>query len=121
MFKSIFLKVAQFQNKFGIKLDKDKEESLWEREQLLLEEYTEFENAATPEDKVDALVDLIYIAAGTLTMFNVDGDEAFDKVHEANMKKILGTKKGRSNKTGNDVCKPKGWKAPSHKGNTGDF
>ena len=119
--KSIFLKVEQFQHKFGIKLDKDKVEALAERDNMLNEEYCEFQLAKTPEEKVDALIDLIYIAAGTLTMFGVDGDKAFDEVHNANMAKIKGTKKGRSNKTGNDVTKPADWKEPSHKDNTGEF
>ena len=119
--KSIFLKVEQFQHKMGIKLPEDKVKALEERDNLINEEYQEFQLSKTPEEKVDALIDLIYVAAGTLTMFGVDGDKAFDAVHEANMKKELGTKPGRSNDTGNDVCKPKYWRAPDHSDNTGQF
>ena len=90
------------------------------RTNFLEEELNELKSADTPEDVVDALIDLAYVALGTLDLFNVDIDEAWSKVHEANMKKKPGVKEGRPNPFGlPDFIKPSGWKAPDHEGNTG--
>lgn len=73
-----------------------------------------------PEEIVDGLIDIIVIAIGTLDMFNVDTDWAWEKVHNANMNKEVGVKPGRPNPLGlPDLIKPEGWTAPNHSENTG--
>lgn len=73
-----------------------------------------------PEEIVDGLIDIIVIALGTLDMFNVDTDWAWEKVHNANMNKEVGVKPGRPNPLGlPDLIKPESWTAPNHSENTG--
>ena len=74
------------------------------------------------EEVVDGLIDLCVFAIGTLDVFGVDPNEAWDKVNAANMAKEPGIKEGRSNKFGlPDLIKPEGWVAPDHTGNHGDL
>lgn len=90
------------------------------RIRFLAEELVELEGADSPEDVVDALIDLIVVAIGTLDLFRVDQDEAWRRVHAANMAKERGIKPGRPNPTGlPDLLKPEGWTAPDHAGNVG--
>lgn len=84
-----------------------------------LTELMEAYNSNDPEELVDALVDTIVIALGTLHLCGVDVQKAWDEVHKANMSKVRGTKPGREQSGGFDLIKPKNWKAPSHKGNHG--
>ena len=87
---------------------------------FLKEELTELETAENAEDVVDALVDLCVVAIGTLDCFNVDADEAWCRVLDANMKKVPGVKESRPNPLGlPDLIKPEGWVAPNHGGNHG--
>lgn len=75
-----------------------------------------------PEEIVDGLVDLCVFAIGTLDVFGVDGNLAWDRVYQANMLKHSGVKPGRPNPFGlPDLLKPDGWEAPSHEGNHGTF
>lgn len=69
---------------------------------------------------VDALIDAIVFAIGTLDAFKVDAYEAWARVHAANMAKEPGVKPGRPNPYGfPDLIKPEGWTAPSHEDNVG--
>lgn len=73
-----------------------------------------------PEEIVDGLIDLCVFAIGTLDVFGVDANKAWDKVYEANMVKSPGIKEGRPNPFGlPDLIKPEGWESPSHEGNHG--
>jgi len=73
-----------------------------------------------PEEIVDACIDLIVVAIGTLDAFDVDVYKAWDEVYRANMAKTRGVKPSRPNPMGlPDLIKPQGWKAPNHKGNYG--
>lgn len=75
-----------------------------------------------PEEIVDGLIDLSVFAIGTLDVFNVDAQTAWDTVHRANMNKSVGVKPGRPNPFGlPDLIKPADWVAPSHKYNHGNF
>lgn len=75
-----------------------------------------------PEEIVDALIDLIVVATGTLSMAKVDAHEAWDRVLKSNMSKVVGIKEGRPNPLGlPDLTKPEGWEAPNHSGNHGLF
>lgn len=74
------------------------------------------------EEIVDGLIDLCVFAIGTLEVFNVDADAAWNRVYKANMNKEVGIKEGRPNPFGlPDLIKPEGWTAPSHTGNHGDL
>ena len=75
-----------------------------------------------PEEIVDGLIDLCVFAIGTLDVFGIDANEAWDRVYAANMNKNVGVKEGRPNPFGlPDLIKPEGWTAPSHEGNHGDL
>ncbi len=65
------------------------------------------------EEMFDALIDLTYVALGTMWMMGVPAAEGWARVHEANMAKVR-CKDAKESKRGSalDVCKPEGWKAP---------
>lgn len=103
------------------------------RGSLLSEETDEYHQAVFDKDSeeiVDALIDIIWIACGTLDLLDIDFDKAFREVARANNEKIRGIKPGRENSGGFDVRKPtqddvnsgkakKIWSGPNHSGNTG--
>lgn len=101
--------------------DKEKLNKFLEfRIKFLEEEMNELSTAETADDVVDALIDLCVVAIGTLDLFDVDARLAWDRVHEANMNKLVGIKESRPNPLGlPDLVKPEGWTAPSHKDNVG--
>ena len=86
------------------------------RIQFLEEELTEYRHAAITEDlegQLDALVDLVYVALGTAYLQGFNFQEAWKRVHEANMRKIRATDAGQSKRGhASDVVKPVGWEAP---------
>ena len=87
-----------------------------------LDETVDAIEAKDPEEIVDGLIDLCVFAIGTLDVFNVDANEAWDRVYEANMTKSPGVKEGRPNPFGlPDLIKPEGWTAPTHEANHGNF
>lgn len=118
--------VAQMHGKFGVNevVDYMPPETLRKflefRVDFLDEELTELRSAETPEDVVDALVDLCVVAIGTLDAFRVDARRAWAAVHAANVAKEVGVNKSRRNELGlPDLVKPEGWTPPSHAGNVG--
>ena len=64
---------------------------------------------------LDGLVDLVYVALGTAYLHGFDFNEAWRRVHEANMKKIR-AERAEDSIRGSvfDVIKPEGWEPPSH-------
>ncbi len=71
-------------------------------------------------DIVDACIDLCVVAIGTLNAYDVDAEEAWNRVHRANMAKNPGIKPERPNPLGlPDLIKPAGWTAPTHEDNIG--
>lgn len=73
-----------------------------------------------PEEVVDALIDLIVVAAGTLDVYQVDFKKAWYEVLNANMNKEVGVKASRPNPWGlPDLIKRDDWVPPSHKDNHG--
>ena len=120
--------------KFGVKewFEKNKHDKelmqkyLRFRLKMCMEEMNETIDAAlfdkNPEEIVDGLIDLCVFAIGTLDVFGVDANAAWDKVYEANMAKSPGVKPGRPNPFGlPDLLKPAGWTPPNHEGNHGDL
>lgn len=93
------------------------------RVDFLEEELEETKQAVLMGDKdeiVDGLIDLCVVALGTLDLFRVDAQEAWNRVHAANMAKVRGNNSNRPNPLGlPDLTKPEGWTAPTHVDNTG--
>ncbi len=67
------------------------------------------------EDLLDAAVDLVYATIATVVAHGYDFDEAWSRVHRANMAKERAP--DANNKRGStfDVVKPEGWRPPSHR------
>lgn len=87
---------------------------------FLEEELRETREATSAAEVVDGLVDLCVVAIGTLLALGVDAQEAWRRVHEANMAKTPGVNPTRANPFGlPDLVKPAGWQAPRHDDNTG--
>lgn len=120
---NIFNKVAEFHEHFGLNLNRRPDllppHHLQVRELFLREETIEFIRAHSQADLpgcLDAMIDLIYVASGTLHLMGFTKQqqtEAFKRVHEANLlKRRVRTEKESKRGTLYDVKKPKGWKAP---------
>jgi predicted HAD superfamily Cof-like phosphohydrolase len=114
--------------KFGVrevvsKMDADKlTEFLEFRIGCLQEELDELKAARNGDDAVDALIDLSVFAIGTLDLFGIDAEMAWNRVYAANISKEVGIKEARPNPLGlPDLIKPAGWTAPTHKDNIGAF
>jgi predicted HAD superfamily Cof-like phosphohydrolase len=118
-------------DKFGVreaikKMDKDTlRKFLKFRGECVQEEVDELHHAISgkdidAEETVDALIDIIVFAIGTLDIFGVDANKAWNEVLNANLAKEVGIKKERPNPYGlPDLIKPAGWEAPSHENNHG--
>lgn len=81
----------------------------------LEEELQEFREANTPEDSVDALIDLIIFACGGLYRAGLTPDQAracFTAVLDANDAKKGGVKQNRAVAGVADAIKPAGWADP---------
>lgn len=79
-------------------------------------------NTGNAEEIVDGLIDLCVFAIGTLDVFGVDANAAWDEIYRANMDKKAGVKPGRPNPFGlPDLLKPGGWKGPNHEDNHGEL
>ena len=125
--------IYMMHNKFGVKewfeANKDNKELMDKylrfRLSMCKEELDETLDAIDkkdPEEIVDGLIDLCVFAIGTLDVFNVDANKAWDAIYEANMAKSPGVKEGRPNPFGlPDLIKPEGWQGPSHEDNHGDL
>jgi len=114
--------------KFGVrevvsKMDANKlAEFLEFRIGCLQEELDELKAARNGDDAVDALIDLSVFAIGTLDLFGIDAEMAWNRVYTANISKEVGIKEARPNPLGlPDLIKPEGWTAPTHKDNIGAF
>ncbi len=121
--------IAEMHEKFGVNavVNKLTAEQLLTylkfRLDMVQEEVTEAHTAFDAKDAdgvVDALIDNIVFALGTLDAFGVDAYTAWNRVHAANMAKNPGVKPGRPNPYGfPDLIKPEGWTAPTHQDNLG--
>ena len=81
----------------------------------LREEIQECEEAKTTIDQIDAILDLIYFACGGLTRMGLSHEQSshiFKIVHDANMRKAKGKKKGRVIESDLDAIKPDDWEPP---------
>lgn len=115
--------VEDFHVKYGIQYEGhprmlDKELSKF-RIARAKEEIKEYAAASVLHEKLDALIDEIYIALGTLHLHGFSPlviQEAWDRVHKANMAKELASE-ANPGKHGSpiDIVKPAGWVAPDHR------
>lgn len=125
--------IYMMHNKYGVKewFEKNKHDKELMRRYLMfrmlmineeLHETLQALNTGNAEEIVDGLIDLCVFAIGTLDVFNVDANKAWDEIYRANMDKKAGVKPGRPNPFGlPDLLKPGGWKGPNHEGNHGDL
>lgn len=115
-----YYKIYRFISKAS---DNEKLHYLEFRAKFIQEELTElFEaiNNEEPDEVVDAFIDIIVIALGSLDAFDVDIKTAWKRVHYANMQKKIGVKDSRPNPLGlPDLVKPENWQAPQHFDNVG--
>lgn len=91
---------------------------------FMTEELTEYVNSHKVVEQsiphfldhaLDSLVDLVYVALGTAYLHGFDFDEAWRRVHHANMLKVRATSSTESKRNSTlDVIKPPGWMPPSH-------
>ncbi len=79
------------------------------------EELTEIEDAFSDEciaDVTDGVIDLAYVALGTLIEMGITAGAAFEEVHVANMKRERGHNPSRPDTQDHDAVKPAGWTPP---------
>ena len=129
-----FKDMQDMHKKYGVDKWMDAEKnSDWSRLQMFMdfrikmmqeeldETKTAFKNGDA-EEIVDGIIDMCVFAIGTLEVFGVDANKAWDQVLKANMSKEVGIKEGRPNPLGlPDLIKPEGWEGPTHKGNHGNI
>lgn len=78
-----------------------------------LNEYKRAVDVGDLEGQLDALVDLVYVALGTAHLQGFKFNEAWKRVHQANMRKVRATSEEQSKRgTASDVIKPVGWEPP---------
>lgn len=88
------------------------------RKKLVLEEATELVLAIDRgelDEQLDACVDLLYVVVGTVVSLGMTNvlEEAFERVHHANMQKVLTPSRHESKRdSAHDIVKPEGWKKP---------
>jgi len=111
--------ISNMHTKYGVnekirEFDKEKLTKFLEfRIAFLQEELDEMKTATNGDDVVDALIDLCVVAIGTLDAFDIESDEAWNRVHQKNMQKEVGIKASRPNPLGlPDLIKPEGWTPP---------
>ena len=63
----------------------------------------------------DALIDLVYVALGTVHLFGYPWHWGWNSVQQANMRKVRAFEDGSNSKRGSrfDVVKPEGWEPPN--------
>lgn len=82
-----------------------------ERSKWMREELNEFESATTIPEQADAMVDLMYLAIGSLVEMGVPPGRVFELVHAANMGKRWPDGAARLDGEGK-VLKPPAWSSP---------
>ena len=115
-----FQDILDFHKKFGLLPDEGPRPLPAELEKFRvgfmeeeLQEYKDSIKDNNLEMQLDALVDLVYVAIGTAVLHGFDFDEAWNRVHAANMSKVRAVKASDSKRgTAYDVVKPQGWKPP---------
>jgi predicted HAD superfamily Cof-like phosphohydrolase len=81
------------------------------RSKWMREELDEFDSAVTISQQADAMVDLMYLAIGTLVEMGVPPGRVFEIVHDANMAKRWPDGAIRLDEEGK-ILKPPAWASP---------
>lgn len=89
-------------------------ERVIKRYKWMMEEIDEFKSAKDVCDQVDAMIDLIYFALGTLVETGVKPEKLFSIVHTANMNKLWPDGNPHYDEDGKTI-KPKSWEDPYYK------
>ena len=134
MSKNWFHDMTVMHQKYGVDKWMEKEKvSDWSRLRqfmdfrlnMMQEELDETKKAVkdkNAEEVVDGIIDLCVFAIGTLEVFGVNAEKAWDQVYHANMSKEVGVKEGRPNPLGlPDLVKPDDWQGPIHEDNCGNI
>src|SRR5882672_2916542 len=91
LFPNLFEMVKEFNRKFNIPLNEKPGRCNPELEHLgyrhLSEEIRELADSCTLYDELDSLVDIVYVTMGLAAKYGFDFNEAFRRVHIANMTK----------------------------------
>ena len=106
-----FVDQRVFQAVFQGHLQRDASANYKLYRQLIDEELKELDAAATPEDHLDAIIDLIYVTIGAGVSLRHDMQGAWDEVHRTNMAKLGPDGKPIIRGDGK-VTKPEGWQGP---------
>lgn len=118
MNKTIFEDTNEFLSKFNLVTGHEKPHispQMKIRLDHIQEELDETIDAVEDDDLlevIDGLLDIIYVAAGTLNICGIDGQAHWDEIQRANMAKVRGVKSSRGHNF--DVIKPKDWIEPNH-------
>ena len=114
-----WLKVKHFHEFFSIPVgdgpQRLSEERVQKRATWMEEEVQEFRQAQTLTEQVDAMIDILYFALGTLVEMGVKPESIFNIVHEANMSKCFPDGKPRYRPSDGKVIKPPTWQDPAPK------
>jgi predicted HAD superfamily Cof-like phosphohydrolase len=120
--QKIMSDVRAFHEKFGQpynRLPRELPRDLWDfRYNFLHEELSEYHSAMIHRDlekQFDALIDLMYVAAGTAYLHGFRMPEGWDRVQAANMAKVAAKSADESRAASGrgstyDIIKPPGWK-----------
>lgn len=111
-------------NEAVAKLDNERLRDFLEfRIKCMLEEMNEIleaEKGGDADGVVDGIIDIIVFAIGTLDLFGVNFNKAWNEVLIANLSKSPGIKPGRPNPYGlPDLIKPDNFVSPDHSDNLG--
>jgi predicted HAD superfamily Cof-like phosphohydrolase len=90
---------------------------VFKRANWMSEEIDELRQSKNLEDQIDAVIDLIYFAIGTLVEIGVEPSEAFEIVHQSNMSKLGPNGKVLFHSDGK-IKKPDSWVSPTQALNT---
>jgi hypothetical protein len=116
-----FTDLRNMHDKFGFSSQVITKEQMKARLDFIQEELDEAYEALrdnNADDFVDANIDIMVVAIGNLDQGGVNGWQAWDAVHSANMAKVTGNNNKRPGMK-QDLVKPEGWKKPSHANNIG--
>lgn len=117
---NLFEDIIAFHKKFGLEYNGEPrvldDELADYRAAFMREEWQEYIDGRVVDDleeMLDALVDLVYVALGTAYLHGFDFNQAWERVHAANMAKVRATAAEQSKRgTAYDVVKPEGWVPP---------
>ena len=117
----MLLKIKEMHTKFGISQNSQIRLSQEEKQfriNCMLEEIQEYADSDNLKDELDALLDVIIFAMGTLERQGLleVSMEAFNRIMKANLKKEIGT--ASKERQGGpafklDLVKPAGWEEPN--------